>query len=95
MSGLDLGREWGFVARALVGALVMVAVTACMRGYALECGPLDLVSCDARADEIEVVVTESYPGRTIRSIEILNEEGHATVVLDDGAVIGFGERLSR
>jgi hypothetical protein len=34
-----------------------------------------------------------YPNRRVVSIAFLNEEGHATVRLDDAIDIGWGERL--
>jgi hypothetical protein len=76
----------------LVCAMLLLA--SCGRSYSLDCGPLDHAACEERATEIVSVISRNFPGRTVRSIVIENAAGHAQVVLDDGRVVGFGERLA-
>jgi hypothetical protein len=74
----------------VVSAALLVA--SCMRSYSLDCGPLNAKACDERATVIESVVSREFVGRRVASIVILNPEGHAQVILDDGTKLGFGER---
>jgi hypothetical protein len=80
------------VALVLVCAFVVGACDALFPPQ-IDCGPLDTAECEAAVDSIVSSVSEEYPHRRVMSIEILNQEGHATVRLDDGTEIGFGERL--
>ena len=81
--------------RRLVGLVCgMLLLASCGPSYSLDCGPLDRAACEERATEILSVISVNFPGRTVRSIVIENEAGHAQVVLDDGREVGFGERLA-
>ena len=59
----------------------------------IDCGPLNASECDQAVQAIQETMATHYPNRRIVYIEFLNDEGHATVRLDDGTEIGVGERL--
>lgn len=79
--------------RAITAVLFIQALSGCGLWPEVDCGPLDTSECDAAAQEIQETFAVEYPNRRIVSIEFLNEEGHAVVLLDDGTEVGFGERL--
>jgi hypothetical protein len=78
---------------ALCGSLV-VLMTACVTPRPeVRCGPLPSDPCEAQAAEIERIVERDNPGRHVVLISFVNAEGHARVLLDDDAEVGWGERL--
>lgn len=78
-----------------IAALFSVALMAasCSLAPSVDCGPLDRATCEEEAAQIVSVVQRDNPGRTVQSIEFINADGHARVILDDGEEIGWGERL--
>jgi len=77
-----------------IAALVMTTLMAsCSLAPSVDCGPLDRTRCEEEAGQIVSVVQRDNPGRTVQSIEFLNADGHARVMLDNGEEIGWGERL--
>jgi len=68
-------------------------LASCSLAASLDCGPLDRATCEQEAAEIVSVVERDNPGRTVRSIEYLNADAHARVMLDNGEEIGWGARL--
>jgi hypothetical protein len=89
-----LHRIGGVRVRTIIGLLVLgLSITACSFTVGVNCGPLDPDQCEGRASEIVSVVEQNNPGRRVVSIEFLNAEGHARVVLDDDTEVGWGERL--
>jgi hypothetical protein len=69
-----------------------VLLTSCGRPYALDCGPLVMQACEERAAAIVSGVSSAFAGRRVASIVILNIEGDARVILNDGTEVGFGRR---
>ena len=78
-----------------ITALVATALIAasCSLAPSVDCGPLEHATCEEEAAQIVSVVQRDNPGRTVRSIEFLNADGHARVMLDNGEEIGWGDRL--
>jgi len=80
--------------RRITALLTAAAILAsCSLAASVDCGPLDRATCEQEAAEIVSVVQRDNPGRTVRSIEFLNADAHARVMLDNGEEIGWGERL--
>lgn len=79
--------------RTVIGIAAATLLASCQLFTSVDCGPMDDAACDARVSEIRAVVEREDPGRSIRSIVIVTEDGEATVILDDGTEIGFGVRL--
>jgi hypothetical protein len=75
----------------LVGLLVTALLLAsCGPAYTLDCGPLGRAACGQRAADIESMLRENFPDRTISSLVIVNAQGDSEVVLDDGTGVGIG-----
>jgi hypothetical protein len=49
-------------------------------------------ACEERAAAIVSGVSSAFAGRRVASIVILNIEGDARVILNDGTEVGFGRR---
>ena len=68
-----------------------VVVSACeIFGPEVDCGPLPGLECSDQVQQIQTVVGRDFPARRVVSIEFTNEEGDATVRLDDGTEVGWG-----
>lgn len=76
-----------------LGAFVLLSLSACT-GYSLDCGPMPQDDCATRSAEIVAIVSREFPSRRITAIVMSDAQGHAEVVLDDGAKVGFADRLS-
>ena len=95
-------RGVGFIELAQAGLVAdsqcfcgQLQISACDLVFAprIDRGPLEPVDCERAVQEILRTMGREYPNRRVVSIAFLNEEGHATVRLDDAIDIGWGERL--
>jgi hypothetical protein len=69
---------------ATVAILASIVVLGFGGSYTLDCGPLDRTSCEQRAGEVVAIVSREFEGSRISSIVIIDDSGHATVVLRGG-----------
>ncbi|HET7646076.1 MAG TPA: hypothetical protein VFM03_06275 [Candidatus Limnocylindria bacterium] len=74
------------------GVTTALLATSCLLAPSVDCGPLDRGTCEEEAAQVVSVVQRDNRGRTVRSIQFLNVDGHARVMLDNGDEIGWGER---
>ena len=83
------------ITRALAALPFVVVVGACdvLFGPEILCGPLEASECGEAVEVIQSTLGREYPNRRVVFIEFVNEEGHASIRLDDGTEIGWGERL--
>jgi hypothetical protein len=80
----------------LVLILVAIVVSACgLFGPEVHCGPLPGLECSDQVQQIQTVVGRDFPARRVVFIEFTNEDGDATVRLDDGTEVGWGGREPR
>jgi hypothetical protein len=72
-----------------------IFVSACnLLGPEIDCGPLPGMECDQQVQQIQTIVGRDFPARRVVFIKFRNEEGGATVRLDDGTEVEWqgGER---
>ena len=75
----------------LLWMLCAIVVSACnLFGPEVDCGPLPGLECDQQVQEIQTIVDRDFPARRVVLIEFLNEDGDATVRLDDGTGVEWG-----
>ena len=90
----SMTRRMG-ITRVLMVLSFVVVLGACdlLFGPEIICGPLEAAECGEAVEAIQLTLGREYPNRRVVFIEFVNEEGHASIRLDDGTEIGWGERL--
>ena len=83
---------WWRITGLLSAFLCAAVVVGCnlVFGPQINCGPLGPLKCNQHVEEIQTVLGPAYPDRRVASIDFVNDEGDATVRLDDGSEIGWG-----
>lgn len=75
-------------------AICIVAATGgCSLWPEVDCGPLAAAECTRAVDELRERLGREFPNRSVVYVQFINDQGHASVRLDDGTEIGVGERL--